>query len=69
MTSLLEWRRAENSRALWWRGARVMLVQISFGLRQTSQWFDTEGAALAALQSERIEWSSVSAPRVFEGGA
>jgi hypothetical protein len=64
--TLLGWRRADEGRALWWRGSRVLLVQISTGLRQTSQWFDGEAAALHALEGASVQWTTVQPPRYFE---
>ncbi len=64
---LLAWRRAEDGRALWWRGQRVQLVRIGDGARWVSPIFDSEAAALVALQADRaIVWTAVAAPRYYE---
>lgn len=67
MTTLLDWRRADTSRALWWRGSRVMLVRIDVGSRLTSQWFESEAAALDSLASDAVRWTAVEPPRIFGG--
>lgn len=67
--TLLGWRQGASGRALWWRGSRVMLVQITTGMRQTSQWFESEASALHALGTGGVQWTVVPPPKCFDDGA